>query len=245
MGNCCSDFDSIGCQNIFNNSGLVDPLECAKNTGCTFCDSSSKVLVNGQSVPSCNLCRENLFNLEGRCVDTCPLSFSENDSNKLCQEKLSCNISNCDSCDESGVKCKTCRRGTFKYDDMCLDECPENYRADRITWACLEPPVFAWYWVSPSSNSCKTNCGVVVSEDWDCSCSEDCFRFGNCCQDIEDFCPDLIFWRKKGNRKAAKALPKKRTQQSNKVTSKKVVALKTENKKEEKPSKSTFLKKKD
>ena len=49
----------------------------------------------------------------------------------------------------------------------------------------------------PSTTSCKTNCGIVVQEDWDCSCSSECFRFGNCCQDIEDFCPDLIYWRKK------------------------------------------------
>jgi len=82
------------------------------------------------------------------------------------------------------------------FNNQCVGECPVNYNADRITWTCLETPVFAWYWIYPSRTSCKTNCGVVIQEDWDCSCSPECFRFGNCCQDIEDYCPSLIYWRK-------------------------------------------------
>jgi hypothetical protein len=57
--------------------------------------------------------------------------------------------------------------------------------------------------VYPSRTSCKTHCGVVVKEDWDCSCSDNCFYYGNCCQDIEDYCPDFLFWRK-ASRKLAK-----------------------------------------
>ena len=41
-----------------------------------------------------------------------------------------------------------------------------------------------------------SKCGVVIEEDWDCSCSEDCFSWGNCCQDIDDQCPELLYWRK-------------------------------------------------
>ena len=115
-----------------------------------------------------------------------------------CYPKPACSVLNCDTCSEnSTAECKKCRRGNFLFDGACIEECPVSYNADRITWSCLEPPVFAWYWVYPSTTSCKTNCGIVVQEDWDCSCSPDCFRFGNCCQDIEDFCPDLIYWRKK------------------------------------------------
>jgi len=71
-------------------------------------------------------------------------------------------------------------------------------------------PVFAWYWVFPSRTSCRSHCGVVVQESWDCSCRDDCVYFGNCCQDIEDYCPDMLFWRKKGyTKKKVAALRKK------------------------------------
>merc|ERR1711957_929653 len=68
------------------------------------------------------------------------------------------------------------------------------------TWTCLEPPVFAWYWVYPSRSSCQNYCGIIVQEDWDCSCSSDCFYYGNCCQDVDYYCDEILFWRKSGNK---------------------------------------------
>ena len=55
------------------------------------------------------------------------------------------------------------------YNNQCTAMCPEAYRADRATWACLQQPVFAWYWIFPSNSSCKTRCGQVISSDADCS----------------------------------------------------------------------------
>jgi hypothetical protein len=106
-------------------------------------------------------------------------------------------VTDCEECVKGNpAVCKTCERGHFLHNNMCHQICPNGFRADRITWTCLEPPVFAWYWVYPSRTSCKTHCGIVIQEDWDCSCAADCFRYGNCCQDIEDVCGSLLFWRK-------------------------------------------------
>jgi len=46
--------------------------------------------------------------------------------------------------------------------------CPNEYRADRATWACLQEPVFAWYWIFPSRSSCNNRCGDMMSLDNDC-----------------------------------------------------------------------------
>ena len=200
-GDCCSDYDSVGCDLINMNTNLttstVESNTCTDNVGCVSCDSKLTIQNSfKQQIPLCNLCSNSLYYFNGTCIETCPENTISINTNKICIEKLSCSIKNCDACENS--VCKTCKRGTFMYNGQCLYECPNQFRADRITWACLEPPVFAWYWVYPSRSSCKTNCGIVVAEDADCSCNSDCFQFGNCCQDIEDFCPDLIYWRKKG-----------------------------------------------
>ena len=106
-------------------------------------------------------------------------------------------VESCGECAKGNQSvCKTCDRGHFLHNNMCHEVCPEGYRADRVTWVCLEAPVFAWYWVYPSRTSCKSHCGVVTQEDWDCSCSADCFRYGNCCQDIDYTCESLLYWRK-------------------------------------------------
>ncbi len=85
----------------------------------------------------------------------------------------------CTTCD--GDKCKTCYNGYFLYKHECVDKCPTGYRADRITWSCLQPPVFAWYWAKPSS-SCVGKCGKILE---DCSCKTDCILNGTCCSDYD------------------------------------------------------------
>jgi hypothetical protein len=113
-----------------------------------------------------------------------------------------CTVTNCKSC-STADKCAKCTHGTYLLKEACVDTCPDNFRADRITWSCLQTPVFAWYWIFPSNNTCKDNCGKYLKDDWDCSCQKDCVKNGMCCQDFEDFCPSLVNYRKGGasNRK--------------------------------------------
>jgi hypothetical protein len=168
-----------------------------KNIGCKFCDN--KILIDTkENVQKCIKCKDDYFLYVGRCFEKCPENTNENFINRICEIKPLCTIENCGECSNSST-CKTCKNGYYKYENQCITKCPDNYRADRITWSCLKAPIFAWYWVYPS-RSCRNYCGLVVQEDWDCSCSPDCFYFGNCCQDIDDYCENLLFWRKKVNK---------------------------------------------
>ena len=193
-GNCCSDYEAQNCDTIFDKASKVPKEMCNQNSNCNFCDDVAKV----EQIPRCNQCNQGFYLFEGRCFQSCPVNTVAETSNFTCLErKESCLVENCSQCVLNNPSvCKTCERGHFLHNNMCHSFCPEGFRADRISWVCLEPPVFAWYWVYPSRTSCKTHCGAVIQEDWDCSCSSDCFRYGNCCQDIEDVCDSLIFWRK-------------------------------------------------
>ena len=81
------------------------------------------------------------------------------------------------------------------YENQCLLSCPPRLRADRISWTCLEPPVFAWYWIFPSKSSCRSRCGRSIDYEMDCSCTQDCFRNGDCCQDVENSCKQFVYWK--------------------------------------------------
>lgn len=100
-------------------------------------------------------------------------------------------MNNCDKCTNDATKgllCNQCKRGTFLYNNTCVAECPQGYRADRITWSCLQPPVFSWYWVYPSKSSCKDKCNSEKTENTDCSCSNNCVTKANCCPDYDFYC---------------------------------------------------------
>jgi len=193
-GNCCSDYDTINCETIFDKASKAQ--NCDQNQGCQFCDNLSQI-ING--VPKCNQCTRGLYLHEGKCYNSCPNGYIGETTNFTCAKKIeTCLVDNCSVCvNGNPAVCQKCERGQFLYNNICHQICPEGFRADRITWTCLEAPIFAWYWVYPSRTSCRTHCGHVIQEDWDCSCAADCFRYGNCCQDIEDVCNDLLFWRKK------------------------------------------------
>jgi len=199
-GNCCTDYDTVNCPAIIEKASKVHERACGKNINCQYCDDSI-FLPDDYSVRKCNQCNDGFYLLEGRCLENCPENTISNKRNYICENKPKCNVSNCDECADN-LLCRSCKKGFFKFGNSCIEKCPEGYRADRITWSCLEPPVFAWFWVYPSKGSCKNYCGVVIQEGWDCSCSSDCFLFGNCCQDVEYYCNELIFWRK--NSKMAK-----------------------------------------
>lgn len=60
---------------------------------------------------------------------------------------------------------------------------------------------FAFYWDFPSRKSCKNNCNedsanlinislyeILYLNDPNCSCSKNCIRRGNCCDDYDHFC---------------------------------------------------------
>jgi len=196
-GTCCYDYDKSNCESLMNAS----PSNCtnATNGACELCENESV----------CTQCSPGYFLHNSQCLTQCPSNLFSNE-NGVCVEKKTevCNVENCDECENDG-NCRTCQRGTFLYEGQCTDRCPNDYRADRMTWSCLEAPVFAWYWVYPSRTSCNTHCGVVVDSSWDCSCSDTCFYYGNCCQDIEDYCPQFLFWRKKNFRRKAKKNLKK------------------------------------
>jgi hypothetical protein len=207
-GTCCTDFNLMNCPVIVEifarqssdaSANKNEDLECGKkNIGCKFCDEKN-LIDSKENVKKCNQCKEDYFLYEGRCFEKCPEDTIENNTNKTCEKKPICDIANCGEC-ATATTCKTCKNGYFKFGNECNSKCPEGYRADRITWTCLEPPIFAWYWVYPSRSSCRNYCGIVIQKDWDCSCSSDCFFFGNCCQDIDYYCDALLFWRKKGNK---------------------------------------------
>jgi len=201
-GTCCTDFDLFDCPVVvefFARKTKSEGDDCAeKNIGCKFCDKK-KLIDTKEKVKKCNQCNEGYFLFEGRCFETCPERTIANNTNKICERKPLCDIENCGECANAST-CKSCKNGYFKSGSQCLQRCPDGYRADRITWTCLEPPVFAWYWVYPSRSSCQNYCGIIVQEDWDCSCSTDCFYYGNCCQDIDYYCDEILFWRKSGNK---------------------------------------------
>ena len=76
-----------------------------------------------------------------------------------------------------------------------------NYIADRREWKCVyaydtNDNTFdkLWYMVFPSEYSCRDNCGVFT-QDMDCSCREDCVQMGNCCEDINEYCGEYIYWK--------------------------------------------------
>ncbi len=54
---------------------------------------------------------------------------------------LACSVDNCSDCNDGTIStCKTCNRGFYLYNGNCIDICPNGYRADRISWSCLEFP---------------------------------------------------------------------------------------------------------
>lgn len=190
QGNCCSDY--YECENLLVNNKNRQ-IECQQRIdNCELCNFSN----DPNAQPTCGLCKANYFLRNGKCTESCFPSDKLSMTNRLCIKNQDCRVENCSECVENNpAVCKQCNNGFFMYNNQCLISCPLKYRADRISWVCLEAPVFAWYWVFPSRTTCMRKCGAVVSQDMDCSCSEDCFRLGNCCQDIEDYCPEFVFWK--------------------------------------------------
>lgn len=192
-GNCCSDYHI--CENLINKNNLRRE-ECNRlNPNCDLCEDFADIVPNMPA--KCGQCREGLFNRLGQCVQSCYADDISNSINNICIPNQNCLVQNCAECIPGNPSvCRTCANGFYMFNNQCLNSCPNNLRADRIAWTCLEPPVFAWYWIFPSRASCRMRCGRLQDNiEMDCSCSQDCFRFANCCQDIEDYCPQFVYWK--------------------------------------------------
>lgn len=197
-GTCCADY--YECENL-EKINLNIKHECyEKNTNCELCENLNKKnnpQEYSKKIPlKCAQCRKGFFLKKGECREKCDVFDKILLPNKICFDKLNCEVDNCSECSEkNGNICRICENGHYLHNNQCLNECPHSLRADRISWSCLEPPIFAWYWISPSKSSCKLRCGRNVDYEMDCSCNKDCFRKGDCCQDVEDYCPKNSEWK--------------------------------------------------
>jgi hypothetical protein len=191
-GACCSDYHI--CEDLMNKNNNRR-AECKRlSENCELCENFD----SSSGKAKCGKCKDNFFNREGECVSMCNSSDNLHQANKICEPPTSqvCLVQDCALCDNNNPYiCNKCSKGYYMYNNQCLLVCPLRLRADRISWTCLEPPVFAWYWIFPSKKSCRNNCGKSFIPTHGCSCREDCFRYGNCCEDIEDFCRDFIYWK--------------------------------------------------
>jgi hypothetical protein len=120
-----------------------------------------------------------------KCVKRCENGDIINIESSVCVKRTRCLVDNCEEClDDNSTVCKRCRNGLYLLNNQCREFCPRELRADRINWICQEPPIFAWYWIFPSE-SFYGKCGIVLNS---CSCRDDCYMYGDCCQDVEDYC---------------------------------------------------------
>ena len=180
-GNCCSDYSSA-CEQLYQKSSSYCEI-----SNCKLCYSNTQ----------CGQCNEGYWLRNGECVKHCAPNDIEKIPNKVCNINRQCYVSNCDECDRgNGKKCIKCENGYFYYKNQCVEECPKRTLADRLSWSCVEVGEFAFYWVFPSSSTCRDSCGRRMERDsMDCSCDEKCFQKGNCCGDIEQFCKEYLFWK--------------------------------------------------
>lgn len=144
-GSCCSDYVTHNCDRIFEMS-MISKKDCENVKNCDMCDY--KVFI-GKANLKCNQCLENYYLFNGQCYKKCPEDTLPDDTNYICKkitsnfkiDYIGCNAQDCEACIEGTIdKCKECYRGTFLFDSQCLSRCPIGYRADRVTWSCLEYP---------------------------------------------------------------------------------------------------------
>ena len=153
---------------------------------------------NNKIIPyKCGKCRAGFFLRYGECVKKCEDDDKLITPNLICIDTMNCLVKNCAQCGrQNSAVCRICENGFYLHNNLCKRECPMGFRADRISWSCVELPKPAWYWSWPTKASCRLKCGRGIDFEMDCSCTPDCFQKGNCCVDIEDYCPKFSFWKK-------------------------------------------------
>lgn len=189
-GNCCSDYQQ--CLNLEKiNTDKTIQENCFNSISqCNWCYNKNNSL-------SCGQCKEGLYLRNGECVTSCEGSDRAIFSNKLCLEKINCDVDNCELCENgnnNNYRCSICQNGYFKYDNQCLKKCPVHMIADRINKVCVDNSMYAYYFIFPSQNSCLNNCGRRYFDKNDCSCDKECIRRGDCCFDIEQYCRQFKYW---------------------------------------------------
>jgi hypothetical protein len=180
-GNCCSDY--YECETLYERN-INRAIECENyDPRCDMCTFAKE---------GCAQCKSGYYLRDGKCLSACEMDDRVFKTSMICQKTNRCLVENCQECEEGNPSvCNKCMNGLFLYNNSCNDVCPADMKADRMNWMCTDPSVFAWYWVFPSRTSCMGKCDVPNGQDSDCSCTADCFRYGNCCQDIEDHCYKL------------------------------------------------------
>lgn len=179
-GNCCSDFRE--CEVLTRN--LENSNSCrSRINNCELCSNATE----------CAQCKPGLFLRSGLCVDICEKEDKHLKENMICIKNQRCLVDNCYECETGNpAVCKQCINGFFLHNNICNSFCPKLFKADRMNWMCMDPAVFSWYWIFPSKFSCKNRCNLPNQNGADCSCREDCISYGNCCQDIEEYCFQFV-----------------------------------------------------
>jgi hypothetical protein len=130
-GICCSDFTTIACEKIIDKSRVFKDCE-SSSPNCQFCENT---------LGKCNQCKIGFFLHDSKCYSKCPDDTYPDINNSICRLIKNCTVENCLDCQSGSIsECKQCARGTFLMNGKCLSECPMGYRADRISWSCLEYP---------------------------------------------------------------------------------------------------------
>ena len=185
--NCC--FDYHYCERNFRHNALRQTNCMQKhNNKCTFCRYFK------ENDYFCTQCKKEFFLEDGSCLTSCSINKSEN--NKVCEAKKEIHIENCTTLSALySEMCEKCGRGYFLFMNQCLKKCPPAFKADLISWTCVERNVAAVYYLVSSKGSCKDFCGTRMNAERDCSCFVDCVQEGTCCRDFEDFCTNDVEWK--------------------------------------------------
>lgn len=188
LGNCCSDY-SNKCEQLYMKNNMYN---CTTIPHCLFCESDLH----------CGQCQSGYWLYQGTCIQSCSTDDYVNEHNYICERiNSSCLVTQCEHC--NGNVCERCRNGFYLYNNQCVKKCPMNYIADRREWKCVyafehndsnSSVDMLWYMIFPSEHSCRDNCGVFT-QYMDCSCREDCIRMGNCCEDVNEYCSEYIYWK--------------------------------------------------
>jgi len=194
-GNCCQDYQY--CENLIKINHNRNQDCYSGNQNCELCENfirKNDPVDNSKIIPyKCGKCRDSFYLKYGECKEKCDSNDKIISPNQICFDTMKCLVENCSQCsNENSTVCRICQNGFFMHNNQCLKECPIGLRADKISWTCLEIPIAAWYYNYPSIASCRMKCGRKIDYELDCSCSKDCFNKGNCCVDIEDYCPQYI-----------------------------------------------------
>jgi hypothetical protein len=167
-GRCCSDYKycSYLSEHSSNKCSSQNCLKCAKDS------------------QKCLMCRHGFYFYKNECITSCPETTNVIEDNKLCVDKPTCKVTNCEKCKDD--QCVKCLHGFFLHENECSSSCPAGTRADRLNYKCQDKSTFAFFMIFPSRHSCKGSCGDNLS---DCSCNVSCLQLGNCCDDFDLKCP--------------------------------------------------------